>query len=387
MVALAVVHASSASAARRARRIEVEKGDTLARIALEHGCSVAEIKGANGLNGDQIRIGQRLKIPKCQGKRRHHAREGGPRMHTHTVRAGDTLGSIAGRFGSTAAKIRKRNGLTGDMIREGQKLRIRATRAVRLQREVTYTIQAGDTLRRIGKRFRMDWKQIKRMNRGLNPRRLRIGDQIKLIRDGPAEQSETVGRPQDGKLINGEQLPPGPGYYRRRPHRAWGTNETITQLIEVIAAVRRKHPKVHDLAVGDLSAKEGGPLSGHKSHESGRDVDLGLYFFKHPKPRPKGFVRADKHDLDLRATWTLLTELTGRSERTSRVAYIFLDYGVQKRIYEWAKRKGKSKRLLGWMFQYPRGPRALRGLIRQEPNHHDHLHVRFKCPRGDKECL
>jgi len=258
--------------------------------------------------------------------------------------------------------------------------------AVRQRHEFLYTVKRGDTLGKIGARYGMAWVDIKKMNPRVDPRRMRVGDRLRLWRDGPAVQSEAVGRPQGGRLVNGEQLPAGPGYYRRRPNRAWGTNETVSRLLKVIATVRRKHPRVHDLAVGDLSAKKGGSLPGHVSHQSGRDVDIGLYFARYPKPRPKGFVRVDKRNrMDLPAMWTLLTALVGRSKRAAHVEYVFLDRGVQGTIYEWAKKRGKPRKLLDRMFQYP-AREGGSGVIRHEPNHADHLHVRFRCPKRNPAC-
>lgn len=45
------------------RSYVVQKNDTLGHIALRHGISVSELKRANGLKGDLIRVGQRLEIP------------------------------------------------------------------------------------------------------------------------------------------------------------------------------------------------------------------------------------------------------------------------------------------------------------------------------------
>ena len=42
------------------------------------------------------------------------------------------------------------------------------------------------------------------------------------------------------------------------------------------AAVRARFPTVHTLAIGDLSVKQGGAITQHRSHQSGRDVDIGL---------------------------------------------------------------------------------------------------------------
>ncbi len=42
---------------------EVRAGDTLGRIARRHGVSVSELRAANNIRGDMIRIGQKLRIP------------------------------------------------------------------------------------------------------------------------------------------------------------------------------------------------------------------------------------------------------------------------------------------------------------------------------------
>ena len=51
------------------------------------------------------------------------------------------------------------------------------------------------------------------------------------------------------------------------------------------------------LLVGDLSAKDGGPLTGHNSHQTGRDADVGFYVMNASgKPLPsKHFVSFDRN--------------------------------------------------------------------------------------------
>ena len=114
---------------------------------------------------------------------------------------------------------------------------------------------------------------------------------------------------------------------------------------------------------------------------------MGFYFRPKPKGVPKYFVKATKTSLNMSANWDFIRALAGTSSSDSRVGYIFLDYRVQERIYRWAKRKGKAtEKELKRIFQYPRGRRALRGIIRHEPGHADHYHIRFKCPAGQRGC-
>ena len=91
----------------------VRAGDTLSVIARRHGVSVTELREANGLRGDRILVGQRLTIP-----------ESGLTYIVHRVQRGESLSVIARRYGVTVAEVRAANGLTSDLIRPGQELRI-----------------------------------------------------------------------------------------------------------------------------------------------------------------------------------------------------------------------------------------------------------------------
>lgn len=99
----------------------VQRGDTLGHVALKHGVTTTDLKRANRLDDDLIRIGQKLKIPpqsKTPG-----ADVVGP-ASLYTVVRGDTLASIALAHGVSVADLRRSNGLTGDLIRVGEKLQV-----------------------------------------------------------------------------------------------------------------------------------------------------------------------------------------------------------------------------------------------------------------------
>ncbi len=195
--------------------------------------------------------------------------------------------------------------------------------------------------------------------------------------DGP---TESVGKPWAGKLLNGEVLPRGEGYEIRRPKRAYGASHVVGHLQGAIAAVRALYPDLHTLAIGDLSQRGGGKIGDHHSHQSGLDVDIGFYFHRAPKGYPDSFAVANA-DLDLQATWALLTAFTRTSDLESGVHMIFLDYEVQARLYKFARQRGTPEADLAAIFQYPRGKDAFAGIVRHWPHHADHLHVRFKPDR------
>ena len=98
----------------------VERGDTLGGIAVQYGQSVAAIRQANDLNGELIRIGQRLTIPSLANTAEEE------QTTAYTVVAGDTLGAIAIRYGVSVSRLKQANGLRSDVIRIGQTLQIPA---------------------------------------------------------------------------------------------------------------------------------------------------------------------------------------------------------------------------------------------------------------------
>ena len=98
----------------------VRNGDTLGHIALRHGVSESALKKANHLKSDLIRVGQRLKIPSGSDSTSAPLTSG----VSHTVQRGDTLGSIALTNGVTLRELKRANNLTSDVIRVGQTLQI-----------------------------------------------------------------------------------------------------------------------------------------------------------------------------------------------------------------------------------------------------------------------
>jgi LysM repeat protein len=108
----------------------VRSGDTLSSIAARHGTTVGAIVGANGLaSANYIYAGQRLTIPGRVGG--SASSSGGTSAsgegQVYTVQRGDTVASIAYRYGTTARAIASANGLANpNYIYAGQRLRIPA---------------------------------------------------------------------------------------------------------------------------------------------------------------------------------------------------------------------------------------------------------------------
>jgi hypothetical protein len=199
-------------------------------------------------------------------------------------------------------------------------------------------------------------------------------------------RGQSIGSPWSGQLQGATRLSIVGGAYLRRPHRAFGTKTTVDHIRRAVRATRAAFPRTHTLAIGDLSAPNGGWISEHSSHRSGRDVDLGLFYKRKPAGYPQSFVRATDANLDRAATWALLANLLTTHGKDGGVQIVFLDYGLQGLLYRWAQARGVKPRVLDQIFQYPRGRGTGFGIVHHEPNHDNHLHVRFRCAKADADC-
>jgi len=105
----------------------VAPGEALGTIARRYGTTASALASANGIsNPNLVRIGARLTVP-AGAEAGGGAAPAAPAATTHTVTAGQTLASIAKRYGSTVGAIVSANGIADpDLVRIGQRLTIPA---------------------------------------------------------------------------------------------------------------------------------------------------------------------------------------------------------------------------------------------------------------------
>ena len=113
----------------RDRFYKVRRGDTLTKIASRQGVSESDLKELNSLRGrGAIRVGQVLRLPDHASAPEPvvvASREPVPADRVHRVRRGETLASIAQRYGVTEADIIASNDLRSrNVIVVGQRLRL-----------------------------------------------------------------------------------------------------------------------------------------------------------------------------------------------------------------------------------------------------------------------
>lgn len=199
---------------------------------------------------------------------------------------------------------------------------------------------------------------------------------------GPSQAaSESIGSAHNGHLANGIQASNGPGYRLRDRGRAWGTAETLRWLNSGFRAVLRHFPRSPTVMVHDISHQHGGRMGGHKSHQSGRDVDI-MYYQRSCRDDVCRIGKVSPANLDAKRQWRMLESWV----KQDRAEFVFVDYSLQEPLYRAAKAAGASRAELSAWFQWPRGATASAGIIRHVPNHADHLHVRFACPKDDNRC-
>lgn len=321
----------------------------------------------------------------------------------YKVKEGDTIGSIALRFNVAVSDVRSWNNLESNKISTGDNLVLKRNAPAAVNKVIVikpkpqkrrktirrYKVRRGDTFEGIARKFKTTIKNIRKWNPRVNPRRLQIGQKIRLQRsvyvpvvrrpkEIPANKSVSWGRANYGRLYNGISMKSVPGLHIRNPQRAYGTRHTVRMLEAVAADIIARWPDTPDLHVGDISHPEGGYMTPHKSHQSGRDADISYYF--------KGNVRLNRFEkmtpetFDAVKNWHMFKTLID----TQQVEYIFVDYKLQKVLYEYALSIGYNPAELGGILQYPN--RGGRGIIRYSRGHGNHWHIRFKCDAGDKFC-
>lgn len=102
----------------------VESGDTLSGIAAQNsGVTVSGLMEANGLSSHLIYPGQNLSFPGSSSSD-SSATTTSSASGTHTVVSGDTLGKIAAQHGTSVSALMSENGLSSNWIYPGDQLTI-----------------------------------------------------------------------------------------------------------------------------------------------------------------------------------------------------------------------------------------------------------------------
>ncbi len=199
---------------------KVQKGDSLWSIAKKHNVPFGEILKANGMTSNsKIKIGQEIQIPSITKAAENSAVSSATatdkpaeqkaavssgKETVYVVKKGDSLSKIAVMHRVKVSQIKELNGLSSDMVRIGQKLKIPESKnvvaSVVLNKdaqastgEAIHTVSKGETLGAIAKRYGTSVSKIVSRNAIKDPRKIRVGQKIIV----PSSSSSAVKKPAE----------------------------------------------------------------------------------------------------------------------------------------------------------------------------------------------
>jgi murein DD-endopeptidase MepM/ murein hydrolase activator NlpD len=158
---------------------KVKSGETLEKIARNYGVSVQELIKANkNINPNKLKVGENLCIPqKTSTKTQDYA--------IYKVKKGDTLYSIAKKFGVDVQELKSFNNLKSEKIIEGQEIKIPAKGTAKKQKKETqeygtYVVQKGAKLEHIAKKLGVSQRELEELNPELKGKWLTKGTVVKV---------------------------------------------------------------------------------------------------------------------------------------------------------------------------------------------------------------
>lgn len=164
----------------------VKSGDSLWSIANRFNTTVAEIKRLNNLNTNALQVGQVLKLP--IGNENANNNQG----NTYTVKSGDSLWSIARKYDTSVSELQNLNNLSSTILQVGQVLKVPQSSSNNENSSAnTYVVKSGDSLWSIANRFGTTVDELMRVNK-LNSNILSIGQVLTLPGNTNSNQTYIV---------------------------------------------------------------------------------------------------------------------------------------------------------------------------------------------------
>ena len=161
----------------------VQKGDTLYSVAMANNTTVDELKRINNLTSNILSAGQLLKIPSALLPE-----------STYIVKKGDSLYSIANKYNTTVDELKRINNLTSNILSISQVLKLPSDKVSDIEKEentISYTVQKGDSLYSIARKYSTTIDKIKDLN-NLTTNLLSIGQVLLIPTDTNLETTYTV---------------------------------------------------------------------------------------------------------------------------------------------------------------------------------------------------
>lgn len=197
----------------------------------------------------------------------------------------------------------------------------------------------------------------------------------------PGQNAQSIGSYTAGCLSGGVSLPSnGPGYQvMRLSRKRYYGHPVLKKFIEKLGR-QILEEKLGVLLIGDMGQPRGGPtLTGHRSHQTGLDVDIWFLLSKEASSRILEFnereswsapsVLKDHSDAIDWAQWTPANEkVLEMAARMPEVDRIFVNPSIKRQLCQNSGAHDWLRKIRPWW------------------KHDDHFHVRLKCPKDSPSC-
>ncbi|MBL4687796.1 MAG: penicillin-insensitive murein endopeptidase, partial [Nannocystaceae bacterium] len=244
---------------------------------------------------------------------------------------------------------------------EAEQNRAAKNRVVPSLEKISWTTDTPSTLQELARTWSVPRDALTKLNPDLSPQKqLASGVQV-VVYSRSLGATFSVGPPNNGRLTRGVPLPEDDAWALPEDRsRAFATAETIAALTTGLHTYALRFPEAQPVQVGDLSARRGGKIFGHQSHQTGLDVDIRL------------IRNSAGDDFDADRNWFLIKTMIDGSEVTA----IFLNATEQTWLRAAAEADVGAPSAEGYF-----------ALIHHEPGHTIHTHIRFACPKANKRCV
>jgi LysM repeat protein len=161
-----------------AGEVVVKRGETLSEIADRYGTTVNRLMEMNGLrNANDLWAGSRIKVP-------GNVYSGGG-SGNYTVKAGETLSEIADRYGTSVNRLVQLNGLRdANDLWAGSRIQVPGANArpqVAVNKNAkTHRVQPGESLSSIADRYGVSMQRLIAINGISNPNQVMAGSTLTL---------------------------------------------------------------------------------------------------------------------------------------------------------------------------------------------------------------
>lgn len=160
----------------------VKKGDTLSAIAKNNSMNLSDIYSLNNINSKYVlKVGDKIKVYSSSSQSSSKPVTPSYRsIETYKVKRGDTLSELAVSYNMDLIDLYSLNNIDSKyLLKEGDNLKVYALEKAL----VTYIVKQGDTLYSIARNYKMDLKDLLKLNNidNLNTYVLKVGDKIKVV--------------------------------------------------------------------------------------------------------------------------------------------------------------------------------------------------------------